>query len=238
MIFPNSKLNDFFKINMAENELFSIFGDFGTGKTTFALQTSLSLARSNHQVLFFYTKPIFPHARVNIMIGSDREQKTLALLDNIIFIRIQNFEELWKLILKIESKILLDLNKSKPFSYAFIIDSITEIMRLDWNPESKKKNILAYYRLNQSLATLAYINHEYKIPILIVNETSKKQEQNVAIEIQSGRNLMEYWIKNSIHLVRLKDLNNRKIILINKNNKKEKTFIAEIKSKGFEIIDE
>ena len=51
MKFPPSILNEYFKKNSFFKGLISVWGDFGVGKTTFALQTSLNSLKESKKVI-------------------------------------------------------------------------------------------------------------------------------------------------------------------------------------------
>ncbi len=234
MLFPISKINEFFGLDSHCEGLVSIFGDFGVGKTTLTLQAALQMAGLEYKVLYIYSKPIFPLVRLStlIPIKEDKEKKK-KILENIKFIRIDKFDALYDLIFKLEFQILSEKPKSNRSKGLIIIDSLTELMRLEWNPDSKKKNIKIYYQLNQSLATLAYLNKEYECYVLIVNEISKIQQNQSTVEVQSGRKVMENWITYSIHLIRDKEMNKRQLLLKNKKSNQEIRFSSVMTKGGF-----
>ena len=86
MNFPTSKLNELIELNQG---LISLWGDFGTGKTTFALQTAIHNAKLGKKIIFFYSKPNFPSVKVGLIL----KDSPIELLENIIFLQIANFED-------------------------------------------------------------------------------------------------------------------------------------------------
>ena len=67
MKFPTLELNK--RINSIKNlkGIFSVFGDFGVGKTTFTLQTAINTAKIGKNVIYIYTKPNFPSAKIQLI---------------------------------------------------------------------------------------------------------------------------------------------------------------------------
>ncbi|MBY9005672.1 MAG: hypothetical protein KGD63_02850 [Candidatus Lokiarchaeota archaeon] len=203
MIFPIPELNKFH-----DDGLFSVWGSFGVGKTTFALQTAFNTIRTNKNVLFFYTKPNLPVYKIKNIFDFDEKVK----IENFNIIRIKDFDELYKISFKIEYLILNFLKKNKKIDL-IIIDSITDLYNLDLNINEKERNISLNYQLNQILANFAFLNKNYNIDILIINETSKKNQNDSTIEIQSGGKVMTYWIAQALKIERTSVLNERKFIL-------------------------
>ena len=56
MIFPTKKLHELFINHSPLRGIFSVYGVFGVGKTTFALQTGINAAKSGKEVLYLYSK--------------------------------------------------------------------------------------------------------------------------------------------------------------------------------------
>ena len=56
MQFPLSKISEFFKPIDIKEGIYSVWGDFGVGKTTYSLQTAKLYALKKRKILFIYTK--------------------------------------------------------------------------------------------------------------------------------------------------------------------------------------
>jgi RecA/RadA recombinase len=227
MIFPTPRLN---QIITSKQKIVSIWGDFGVGKTTFALQTALNSAKNGNKVLYFYSKPNFPTQRL----GSLLKVESADLLDEINFLRITSFNELFSVIFNLEFLILNNLKEKGNSLNIIIIDSLTDLYRLELNPDKKEKNVSLNYQLNQILATLNYLNQTYDIEILVVNELSRKSEDEMVIELQSGGKIVDFWIFNSLKIERTDVPNNRKIIVKNISDDKTIEFSSKLTNQGFE----
>ena len=208
MKFPTQKLNAYFKNTDPFKGIFSIWGDFGVGKTTFALQTAFNSAKIGKQVVYIYTKPNFPFEKIGMI-----QNNSFEILDKIIFIQTTNFDELNSVVFNFEFLILQYLQKSNINFNLIVIDSLTNLYRIELNKEKKEKNYNLNYQLNQILANLFYINETYGIEILIINEISRKNFNDQIIEVQSGGKVMEYWVDFSIKITRTEKLNERNFIL-------------------------
>lgn len=225
MKFPNSELNNYVS-SIAQQGIFSIFGDFGVGKTTFALQTALNSAKLGRYVIFVYTKPNFPSEKIQLIFKNSDE-----ILENILFIQTTKFIELFKIIFNFEFLVLKEAHQKLDL---IIIDSITNLYRLELNMEKKEKNYNLNYQLNQMLANLTYLNQIYGIEIMVVNEVSKKNLDDQIIEVESGGKVMEFWVDKSLKITKTKKLNERKFFLSNISENRVVESSSNLTENGFE----
>ena len=228
MKFPHSILNEYFKKNSFFKGLISVWGDFGVGKTTFALQTSLNSLKESKKVIYIYSKPMFPSEKISRIVGDSFE-----ILHDITFIRPDNFNDLRNIVFNLEFLILRTINKIKNPYKLIVIDSLTDLYRLELNKEKKEKNFNLNYNLNQILANLSFINNIYDIEILIVNEKTQIKEENQIKEIQSGGRVMGYWVSLDIKIERTAKLRERKFILTEHPSFERTEFTSELSEKGF-----
>lgn len=229
MKFPTLELNKWINSIKILKGIFSVFGDFGVGKTTFALQTAINTAKIGKNIIYIYTKPNFPSEKIQLIKKDSKE-----ILDNIIFVHITNFDELYRVIFNFEFLVLNFLNEKMTKLNFIIIDSITNLYNLELNKDNKKKNYNRNYQLNQILANLTYLNESYGIEILIVNEISRKTRENQIIEVQSGGKVMEFWVKYNLKINKTNKLNERKFIFNNIPEKQSIEFNSNLREKGFE----
>jgi len=209
MQFPLTKVNEFFKSTSAKEGITSLWGDFGVGKTTLSLQTANLYALNRKKVLYIYTKPNLPIKKISNVFETNLDDA----LDHIIFIYTKNFDDIFKFIFNLEFAVLNDLKTENGTFTLIIIDSMTDLYRLELNHEKKGKNFILNYKLNQLLANLVHLNQKYEIGILIVNENSRRTQEGQTYEVESGGNVMQYWVTNSIKIERIDVVNNRRFIL-------------------------
>lgn len=229
MQFPISGLNHYIKTINNIKGLFAVFGDFGVGKTTFCIQTAINSAKLGNNVIYIYTKPNIPSERI-LLITND----SIEILDRIIFIQTTDFNELVKIIFNFEFLILSYFTHKKIKCNLIIIDSLTDLYRLELDKDKKEKNYSLNYQLNQILATLTYLNEIYNIETLVVNEVSRKKIDDKIIEKQSGGKVTEFWVNYSLKIIRTSKLNERKIIFTNISKNKSSEFTSYLTKKGFE----
>lgn len=210
MKFPIPKLNEHFSSMEYFTGIFSVFGEFGVGKTTFAIQTGLNSLDKNRGILFFYSKPTLPLKIVNNISKKEKNLSQKNILDNFKFIYIKDFRELLDISFNLEFFYL-----KKPINFQFnklvvIVDSITDLYKMKLDPSNKKHNVNINHRLNQILANLHYLNKKYNIEILLVNEISRGIDGESTL---SGGKVMNYWVSYALLIQRLSILNKRKAFL-------------------------
>jgi len=230
MQFPLTKVNKFFKSNDTKEGITSLWGDFGVGKTTLSLQTANIYALNKKKVLYIYTKPIFPYKKLSSVFVNNLDD----VLENISFIHITNFDDIFNFVFNLEFIILNALKTEDSTFNLIVIDSMTDLYRLELNREKKGKNFILNYKLNQLIANLVNVKQKYEIDILIINELSRRTQEGFTYEVESGDNVMRYWIKNSIKIERTEVANNRKFIL-HKNNDNDSVMLnSTLTIRGFE----
>ncbi|MFX1420603.1 MAG: AAA family ATPase [Promethearchaeota archaeon] len=229
MKFPSLRLNKYFNFINFIKGIFSVYGDFGVGKTTFALQTAINSAKNGKNVIYVYTKPNFPSEKIMLINNESKEA-----LDNFLFIQTTNFDELNRIVFNFEFLILKLLKENQKNYHLIVIDSITNLYRLELNIEKKEKNYNLSYQLNQILANLAYLNEFYNIEILIVNEVSRKSFNDEIIQVQSGGKVMEFWVDYNLNIIKTIKLNERKLLFTDISQNKIVEWTSTLKEKGFE----
>ncbi|MFX1500960.1 MAG: hypothetical protein ACFFDH_08365 [Promethearchaeota archaeon] len=228
MKFPILELNKYFDSIDSFQGIFSVFGDFGTGKTTFSLQTALKSVEIGKSVIYIFTKPNFPYEKIELICKFSKEFEK-----KIQFIHILNFHELYKLVFNLEFLVLEYLTDNKPRFNLIVFDSITNLYRLELNKDNKEKNYNLNYQLNQMLANLAYLNEKYLIDVLIVNELNIKRIEDQTLEVQSGGKVMEFWTKYLLKITKTQILNERKFLFTNTAEHYSMEFTSNLGEQGF-----
>ncbi len=236
MIFPASKLNKVFKNVSIIKGLLSCFGDFGVGKTTFAIQTALNSLTPHYSILYIYTKPELPIEKVKTISEPKIHSLSPKVMENLKLINIINFNELFKASFNFEFLLLEGKKIENKSINLIIIDSLTDLYKLNLNPTKKEQNVKLNYQLHQILANLKYLNKKYDVEILLINESSKDTKDGVVEDVSSGGAVMDYWISYSLKIERTEILNRRKLVLIQSNQKIPLEFELDITKYGFEEI--
>jgi len=187
MHFPLFQINKTIGPSELIKGIFSIWGEIGVGKTIFAIQTAIINTLNGKNVIYIYSKPNFPYERIKNIVQTNSKN----LLDKILFIQVLDYQELYTIIFNLEFNILDNLSEKDNNIDLIIIDSITNLYRLELNRDKKEKNFILNYKLNQILANLYNLNSNYEIEILIINEVSRANINGQTIQIQSGGKIME-----------------------------------------------
>jgi RecA/RadA recombinase len=230
MQFPLIKINEFLKSTKAKEGVTSLWGNFGVGKTTLSLQTAKKYALNRKRVLYIYTKPNLPFKKISNVFETNLEH----VLENDLFIHTTNFDDLFNLIFNLEFGVLDDLKTKNGALNLIIVDSMTDLYRLELNRDKKGKNFILNYKLNQMLANLVSLKQKYEIDILIINETSRRTIEGQTYELESGGNVMQYWVANSIKIERTDIANNRKFIMHRRNDNNSFLLNTTLTKHGFE----
>ncbi len=229
MRFPILELNQHFNSIEILPGIFSVFGDFGVGKTTFALQTAINSAKLGQEVIFVYTKPNVPSVKIQLL-----NKNSNKILDKILFIQTTRFSELYKIIFNFEFLFLNFLKENKKKFNIIIIDSITNLYRLELNMEKKERNYNLNYQLNHMLANLTFLNDTYGIEIMVVNEVSRKTHGDQITEVESGGKVMEFWTDKKLKISKTKKLNERKLSFAIISENYDLEFFSNLRENGFE----
>ena len=230
MQFPLTKVNEFFKVTDVEEGIISLWGDFGVGKTTLSLQTSYKSALNAQKVLYIYTKPNLPYRKINSVFENNLDD----VLENLLFIKMTDFDDIFNFVFNLEFIVLNDLKTEDSKFNLIVIDSMTDLYRIELNREKKGKNFILNYKLNQLIANLVNLKQKYEIDILIINELSRRTQEGVTYEVESGGKVMQYWVKNSIKIERTEVANNRKFILHRDNDNNSVMLNSTLTIRGFE----
>ena len=222
------------KIDLSKGIL-SIWGDIGVGKTTLALQIALTISNLNQKVVFIYTKDEFPSQKYEALQSETNHKK----LNNIIFIKISDFDNLLEYILNLEF-VILDLkrveNKNISQIQLIVIDSPFDLYSLKTERTKKKKNVELNQKLNQILATLSYLNQKYGVKIIITNyETTINENEEYFIR-ERGGNVAEYWIPTTIQILRTDNISERALLLKNRLLSQTDEINTKLNSSGFKKI--
>ena len=232
MIFPLKELNTQIQTFDQDNGLISIWGEFGVGKTTFALQTALSNCTPLNYVIFIYTKPNLPLKSLSRISQKFKENN----LNDFLLYKILDFSELYDFIHNFGQIVAKVKKNREDIKILIIIDSITNLYQIELRKNSKNKNVTLNYKLNQILATLKYLKLNYTTEILMVNNIRSIRRENQTIEIPAGGKVMDFWLGYSIKIERDKKLNYRKIILSNRTGTKQISTLTTLTKLGFEQL--
>ena len=230
MKIPLKPLDDQLNAIKKGHKLLSIWGEFGVGKTIFSIQIALENVNQYDKIYYIYSKPNFPIENFNDII----ENRKIIHFENIIAINLNDFKELYSLVYRLESVFLNELKRNYEPPKLLVFDSITDLYRLTLNKDKKDSNVMLNYKLNFILATIYYLKSKFDLDIIIVNESIKAFQNESYYEIQSGGNVMDYWIPCSFHIQRTDSMNKRRISFI-KDDEIKVDCIASLTNYGFKL---
>jgi len=224
MKFPLEQLNK----EIGLEEIVSIWGEMGVGKTTLALQIAINYIQGGGNVYYFYSKPRLPLEKINSLLSTMDSH----LIKNLKTVYSKNFNDLYRIVLDLEIDILKEKKEKNEYPNLIIIDSLTDLYRIELFQDKKEKNLILNYKLNHLLGILSHINNNFSIDILIVNEISYIHFEDHSLEIQSGGKVMKYWIPYSIKIARSEMMNKRRLFLY-KTSQIQFELLATLSEKGF-----
>ena len=140
MKIPLKSVNDQLNAIKEEDDLLSIWGEFGVGKTILSIQIALANVSKYNQVYYIYSKPNLPIENLKDMI----EHQKIVHFENLIIIHLNKFKELYSFILRLESAFLKDLKRNREPPKLLIFDSITDLYRLLLNKGNKGYSLITF----------------------------------------------------------------------------------------------
>ena len=111
MNFPTAKLSALFKESNIDNGLFSVYGDYGVGKTIFALQTIINTVKLGKKVMFVYSKTHLPSEKIDNLLNFHSLENPSEVLNDILTIKAGSFKDLRNVVLNLD--FLIINNKKK-----------------------------------------------------------------------------------------------------------------------------
>lgn len=166
------------KIFNLGNNITTIYGPPGSGKTTIAMLSAIDYLKENKKVLFFDTEQTFSIDRF-IQLSKDKK-----LLDNLLLNKISNFKE--------QQMQMNGLYKIKNSISLIVIDTIGNYYRM----LVKSKPDLANRMLSSQYRTLKDLSST--VPVLILNQVYENPVTNETIMV--GGNISTEFAEQLIEL--------------------------------------
>ena len=185
---------------LPSSQLTVFYGEAATGKTTLALQCSISCVRFGFNVIYLDGDHTFPIERLK-QITPDFD----VVAQSIGIFTPKNFFEQTLLLEKLE----LYLTRKTGL---IVFDTINNLYRLTLKDSDPEFNFLLNKELNRQLAYLSYLAKTFNIPVLITSQVHAVLQGNQKVEPVATRAL-NFWSPNIIHLTLTPNPSLRKAIL-------------------------
>ncbi|MGD0204098.1 MAG: AAA family ATPase [Candidatus Bathyarchaeia archaeon] len=197
-----------------------IYGEPETGKTTFAIQCTVSCALQNYKTLFVDCDNTFSTKRLSQLSGDKFDQ----VAEQVILIKPKDFNEQTAVIDRIQDY------TAKNFGL-IVIDTFTSLYGAEV-AESSGKAFSVNRELNRQLAILAQTAKIRKIPVIIVSQVrSVFDDPNVSVAPVANR-VLKFWADTIIAMKPTGYPQTIKAVLETRENKQEVTCYVQIGETG------
>jgi RecA/RadA recombinase len=197
-----------------------IYGEPETGKTTFALQCTVSCALQNYKTLFVDCDNTFSTKRLSQLSADKFDQ----VAEQVILIKPKDFNEQTAVIDRIQDY------TAKNFGL-IVIDTFTSLYGAKV-AESSGKAFSVNRELNRQLAILAQTAKIRKIPVIIVSQVrSVFDDPNVTVAPVANR-VLKFWADTIIAMKPTGYPQTIKAVLETRENKEEVTCYVQIGETG------
>ena len=197
-----------------------IYGEPETGKTTFAIQCTVSCALQNYKILFVDCDNTFSTERLSQLSADKFDQ----VAEQVILIKPKDFHEQTAVIDRIQDY------TAKNFGL-IVIDTFTSLYGAKV-AESSSKAFSVNRELNRQLAILAQTAKIRKIPVIIVSQVrSVFDDPNVSVAPVANR-VLKFWADTIIAMKPTGYPQTIKAVLETRENKEEVTCYVQIGETG------
>ena len=197
-----------------------IYGEPETGKTTFAIQCTVSCALQNYKILFVDCDNTFSTERLSQLSADKFDQ----VAEQVILIKPKDFNEQTAVIDRIQDY------TAKNFGL-IVIDTFTSLYGAKV-AESSSKAFSVNRELNRQLAILAQTAKIRKIPVIIVSQVrSVFDDPNVTVAPVANR-VLKFWADTIIAMKPTGYPQTIKAVLETRENKEEVTCYVQIGETG------
>jgi len=194
-----STLDNILKGGLKLGFITTIFGEYGTGKTTLSLQASLSCCLLGFKVYYICADAQFPATRLE-KIALTRGL-ALDFLTKISVFKLNSFKEqaifISSLPLQLEEEVKL-----------LVFDAINALYRSSLTADAKRTALLNQ-QLNKQLGILKWLSKNRSIAILLTSQVRASPEDSSEEPVASS--ILDYWSDVLMKLERTEAVDKRKI---------------------------
>ncbi|MHA1208237.1 MAG: ATPase domain-containing protein [Candidatus Freyarchaeota archaeon] len=196
-----------------------IFGASATGKTTFAVQCALNIARRGMKTIYLDTERGVHPQRLLQMV------KPRSLLQFLTVIRPKSFAEQSYLIDKMESFIVERVK-------LIVVDTATKLYRAEL--AHLAKNVALNRELNRQMAELLNLASKYNLAVIVTNQVSADIRENINRIKPAGGTIISYWSSIDIKMEYLEMGLRRISIIKNLKSSQEKEINVLLTKRGLQ----
>ena len=165
---------------LTKEEIYLVYGEAETGKTSFAIQCAVNCARSNFKVVFIDSDGNFSSERLKQIADYNLEE----LSQKIILFRPVFFKEQTKIITQLEKYVSERVG-------LVVVDTISSLYRVELN--DLKKTFEMNRELNMQIAYLAQIAKMQKVAVLILSQVRSVFSKESEIVEPIGTRTLKFW---------------------------------------------
>ncbi len=184
----------------------TVFGEYGTGKTTLSLQLSLSCCLLGFKVYYICADARFPAARLERIALS--RGHSLEFLTKISVFKLNSFKEQSIFI----SSLPLQLEEGVKL---IVFDAINALYRYALTADAKHTALLNQ-QLNKQLGILKWLSETRSTAILLTSQVRASPED--AFEEPVASSILDYWSDVLMRLERTETVSKRKIQILKLNS--------------------
>ncbi len=200
-------------------EILHIFGPGGVGKTTIALQFTISVARKGKRVFYVNSGGKFPLIRLKQLTTTDFDR----ISPLITIMTPESFNEQTKLVSKLDSLLSSDVK-------LLVFDTIVSLYRKEFG--SHADNVMLNRQLNQQFGMIVSIARSLELPVIILNQV-RGDIDNEDQFLPVAESVTSYWSTYTLRITRAESKGYREFKLVKGEESEPKIWMMNLQSSGF-----
>jgi len=206
-------------------DLVVIYGEAGTGKTTFAIQTAIEATRRRSKVLYIDTDRSFTHQRFSQLAGVD----SAAASEQILLFFPDTFSALTSLVESIENYVTTSTR-------LVVVDTITSLYRVSLG--SAQQTFSLNRELNRQLAYLSEVALRRKLVVLLTSQVHTRMDFPFGRIEPVARRTLAHWPQTIIRLKNTAERSRKEIVIERRRGRQTSPLrcMVMLTARGFESV--
>ncbi|HMF30956.1 MAG TPA: AAA family ATPase [Candidatus Lokiarchaeia archaeon] len=220
---------DIYPTDLSRGHIGLIWGDWGIGKTTLALQATLNEVSSPDTHTWYLTShqyPVLQRALTFLPLFPAAELRSVHV------VQVDSFRQLREKVDEIEYIAYLARKANHPISL-MVIDSVTNLYTLVLG--KKESSVKRNQELNQLLGFLKYAAKRWEFSVLLTGEEKFRDVENIIERKPAGGRMMDYWVDFSLKVSRGRSYGSRVLELKKHPAGMRGTWEASISEAGMQL---